>query len=523
MRTLRKKNAAVVLATQSLSEIANSPYRDVILESCPTKLYLPNAEARNPQTRELYRKFGLSDRQIDIIAEAAPKRDYYYVSPLGRRLFQFALRTGGAGLHRRRFERRRARCAAADRGVSANAGRVEWLRARGLARMGGLSRSNFPCGTAVAPQRSQLNGYLNGRDHSARRGVSRGGRTMKLKRYFKLWPTLRCLLLLALALAAARAVRRRRRSCSIRRCSPASSCSSSRRPPPSPTSPSSCSYMIKNTTGGGAGVWQLQPESAQQSGRAHFASSRGFPTPAQGLAQQFQQLYPGYNVTNTPGAQSPQASVDTTLNTLNGALQSAQSQAQNFQVEQTALQTLEVKNQTAVGNLQAVQTGNEIALAQVQQIQMLRQLVMADDEFAEHGGGEPAQQPDPKPACGTGRLLPRHHRWPACPTSAMRPLRQPRHRSDQGSRMEDEECTNSSIRDYRSRCDHLFLLAALRVSPSGRTRARHHCGSASGAGNARFSQADATICSCEGSLRRSSCVSAGSRPSIKLQDFQRRL
>ena len=62
---------------------------------------------------------------------------------------------------------------------------------------------------------------------------------------------------------------------------------------------------------------------------------------------------------------------------MNGALQSAQSQAQNFQSEQAALQTLEVKNQTAIGNLQAVQTGNEIALAQVQQIQMLRQLVMA--------------------------------------------------------------------------------------------------------------------------------------------------
>jgi P-type conjugative transfer protein TrbJ len=74
--------------------------------------------------------------------------------------------------------------------------------------------------------------------------------------------------------------------------------------------------------------------------------------------------------------QSPQASVATTLNTLNGALQSAQSQAQNFTAEQTALQALELKNQTAVGNLQAVQTGNEIALAQVQQIQMLRQLVM---------------------------------------------------------------------------------------------------------------------------------------------------
>ena len=36
-----------------------------------------------------------------------------------------------------------------------------------------------------------------------------------------------------------------------------------------------------------------------------------------------------------------------------------------------------LKNQTAIGNLQAIQVSNELALAQVQQIQMLRQLVMA--------------------------------------------------------------------------------------------------------------------------------------------------
>jgi type IV secretion system protein VirB4 len=91
LRTLRKKNAAVVLATQSLSEIANSPHRDVILESCPTKIYLPNPEARNSNARETYRRFGLSDRQVDIIADAIPKRHYYYTSSLGRRLFQFSL------------------------------------------------------------------------------------------------------------------------------------------------------------------------------------------------------------------------------------------------------------------------------------------------------------------------------------------------------------------------------------------------------------------------------------------------
>src|SRR3984893_3384196 len=135
-------------------------------------------------------------------------------------------------------------------------------------------------------------------------------------------------------------------------------------------------YMVKNTTGGGAGVWQSNQNLLANLGGL-ISEQQGLSYTFQGLAQQFQQLYPGYNVTSTPGAQSPQASVDTTLNTLNGALQSAQSQAQNFQGEQAALQTLEVKNQTAIGNLQAVQTGNEIALAQVQQIQLLRQLVMA--------------------------------------------------------------------------------------------------------------------------------------------------
>jgi type IV secretion system protein VirB4 len=148
LRTLRKKNAAVVLATQSLSEIASSPYRDVILESCPTKLYLPNAEARNPQTRELYQKFGLTDRQIDIIAEAAPKRDYYYVSPLGRRLFQFALGPAalafvGAGS---KDDVLTARRMIAEHGEH---WRVEWLRARGLSEWADYLATHFPGPTPV--------------------------------------------------------------------------------------------------------------------------------------------------------------------------------------------------------------------------------------------------------------------------------------------------------------------------------------------------------------------------------------
>lgn len=135
-------------------------------------------------------------------------------------------------------------------------------------------------------------------------------------------------------------------------------------------------YMIKNTTGGDAGAWQSNQGLLTNLGSL-INEQEGLSYTVQGVGQQFQQLYPGYNTATTAGTQSPQTSTDTTLNTLNGALASAQAQAENFQAEQTTLQGLELKNQTAVGRLQAIQVGNEIALAQVQQVQMLRQLVMA--------------------------------------------------------------------------------------------------------------------------------------------------
>ena len=160
LKECRKKNAAVVLATQSLSDIANSTaHSDVILESCPTKLYLPSAEARNPQTRELYAKFGLRPRQIDIIAEAIPKRDYYYVSPLGKRLFQFSLGPAalafiGAG--------GKADIALARHMVAEHKGHwpVEWLRTRGLEQWAEYLAASYPSELSVKPTISPH--YANG-------------------------------------------------------------------------------------------------------------------------------------------------------------------------------------------------------------------------------------------------------------------------------------------------------------------------------------------------------------------------
>ena len=91
LKVLRKANCAVVLATQSLSDAARSDILDVLAESCPTKVFLPNFEANNETQREQYRGLGLNSKQIEIIAHATPKRDYYVVSRDGRRLMQLAL------------------------------------------------------------------------------------------------------------------------------------------------------------------------------------------------------------------------------------------------------------------------------------------------------------------------------------------------------------------------------------------------------------------------------------------------
>ncbi|MEI3853643.1 MULTISPECIES: conjugal transfer protein TrbE [unclassified Ensifer] len=91
LKTLRKKNASVVFATQSLSDIDGSAIAPAIIESCQTRLLLPNERAIEPQIAVIYHRFGLNDRQIEILARATPKRDYYCQSRRGNRLFELGL------------------------------------------------------------------------------------------------------------------------------------------------------------------------------------------------------------------------------------------------------------------------------------------------------------------------------------------------------------------------------------------------------------------------------------------------
>ena len=91
LKVLRKSNCAVIMATQSISDAANSGILDVINESCPTKIYLPNPTAKDESSAKLYQGLGLNKREIEILSKLTPKRDYYYRSPEGRRLFDLKL------------------------------------------------------------------------------------------------------------------------------------------------------------------------------------------------------------------------------------------------------------------------------------------------------------------------------------------------------------------------------------------------------------------------------------------------
>ncbi|HGL4257366.1 conjugal transfer protein TrbE [Burkholderia dolosa] len=132
LKTLRKKNVSVIFATQSLADIKDSSIAPAIIESCASRIFLPNPQATEPQIRTIYEGFGLNSRQIEIVATAQPKRDYYYQSRLGNRLFDLdlgavALAFAGASTPQDQRDIDRVLAQAGTPGFAGG-----WLRHRGL-------------------------------------------------------------------------------------------------------------------------------------------------------------------------------------------------------------------------------------------------------------------------------------------------------------------------------------------------------------------------------------------------------
>jgi DNA-binding transcriptional ArsR family regulator len=127
----------VVFATQDVADVANSPLKTAVVQQCLTKIYLADPAAAAPAMREVYRAFGLSDTEISLIAGAVMKRDYFYTSPLGRRLFRLdlgplSLALAGGADHALldRLEERHGTGAPFCRALLEH-GRVNWRRCAG--------------------------------------------------------------------------------------------------------------------------------------------------------------------------------------------------------------------------------------------------------------------------------------------------------------------------------------------------------------------------------------------------------
>jgi type IV secretion system protein TrbE len=78
LKTWRKANAAMILSTQSLDELRRSEVLDVIIESCPTKIFLTNPD----MDRDLYRRqFHLNENEVDLISSLVPKQQFLIKTP----------------------------------------------------------------------------------------------------------------------------------------------------------------------------------------------------------------------------------------------------------------------------------------------------------------------------------------------------------------------------------------------------------------------------------------------------------
>ena len=132
LKTLRKKNASVIFATQSLADIESSRIAPAIIESCPTRIFLPNDRAVEPQISAIYTRFGLNDRQIEILARATPKRDYYCQSARGNRLFDLGLGEVALAFAATSSKTDQLRIAELVEAHGAGGFAAAWLHARGL-------------------------------------------------------------------------------------------------------------------------------------------------------------------------------------------------------------------------------------------------------------------------------------------------------------------------------------------------------------------------------------------------------
>ena len=100
LRAARSRNVTVVFATQNMKDAFDGTIGKVLAdaENVPNIILLPNERAMSEKGRRAYERLGFHERDIEIVATATPKRQYYFTCPAGRRPFDFNLGPLGTAL-----------------------------------------------------------------------------------------------------------------------------------------------------------------------------------------------------------------------------------------------------------------------------------------------------------------------------------------------------------------------------------------------------------------------------------------
>jgi type IV secretion system protein VirB4 len=78
LKTWRKRNAAMILATQAIEDFASADLLRTVVESCPTKLFLANPSLDRAQYAEL---FQLNEKQLDLLTALIPRQQILLKRP----------------------------------------------------------------------------------------------------------------------------------------------------------------------------------------------------------------------------------------------------------------------------------------------------------------------------------------------------------------------------------------------------------------------------------------------------------
>jgi type IV secretion system protein VirB4 len=94
LRAVAKKGVFIILCSQQVNDIFKSEIKDVLLDQCKTKIFLPNPSVvSNEYNASLYYQLGLNKKQVSLIGNAIPQRHYYFSNPIGNRLINLELNT----------------------------------------------------------------------------------------------------------------------------------------------------------------------------------------------------------------------------------------------------------------------------------------------------------------------------------------------------------------------------------------------------------------------------------------------